>query len=108
MRNTKIEKSLDKKMKARYLGPVIVVSRTRRGAYILCELDGSVLHNVVAQFRVIPYFARKNIFLLEGFFDINFKQLKEMEEQEMVEGEEELEELPYKEELEEEEIEEME
>ena len=108
MRNTKIEKSLDKKMKARYLGPLIVVSRTRRGAYILCELDGSVLHNPVAQFRVIPYFARKNIFLPEGFFDLNSKRLKEMEEQGMVEGEEELRELPYEEVLEEEETEGME
>ena len=75
MRNTKIEKSLDKKMKARYFGPLIVVLRTRRGAYILCELDGSVLHNPVAQFRVIPYFARKNIFLPEGFFDLDRKSV---------------------------------
>ena len=30
VRNTKIEKSLDKKMKPRYLGPLIMVSRTKR------------------------------------------------------------------------------
>ena len=67
--NTKIEKSLDKKMKPRYLGPLIMVSRTKRGAYIVCELDGAVLHNLIAQFHVIPYLARKSIFLLEGFTD---------------------------------------
>ena len=66
------------------------------------------MHNPVVQFRVIPYFARKNIFLPEGFFDLNSKRLKEIEEQGMVEGEEELGELPYEEELEEGETEEME
>jgi hypothetical protein len=61
--NTKIERSLDKKMKPRYLGPLIVVSRTKRRAYIVCELDGVVLHNPIVQFRVIPYLARKSITL---------------------------------------------
>ena len=70
MHNTRIEKPLNKKMKPRYLGPLIVVSRNKGGAYILCELDGSVLQNPIAQFRVLPYFARKSIFLPEGFIDI--------------------------------------
>ena len=106
MYNTQIEKSLNQKMKPRYLEPIIVVSRTRRGAYILCELDGSVLHNPVVQFWVIPYLARKNIFLPEGFIDIDSKWLKEMEEQEMAEGEEEFGET-YEEEFEEDDTEEM-
>ena len=70
MRNTRIEKSLNKKMKPRYLGPLIVVSRNKGWAYILCELDGSVLQNPIVRFHVLPYFARKSISLPEGFIDI--------------------------------------
>src|ERR1700677_2634693 len=44
MRNTKIEKSLNQKMRSRYLGPLIIVSRNYEGAYILSELNGTVLH----------------------------------------------------------------
>jgi hypothetical protein len=88
MRNTRIEKSLNRKMRARYLGPLIVLSKNKGGAYILCELDGSVLQNPVAGFRVIPYFARKRIELPEGLQDISTERLRQMEEQELL-GEEE-------------------
>ena len=100
MRNTRIGKSLNKKMKPRYLGPLIVVSRNKEGAYILCELDGSVLQNPIARFCVLPYFARKSIFLPEGFIDIRADRLREMEEQDFVEGEEDLLDLPYENEFE--------
>lgn len=82
VRNTAIEKALNRKMRARYLGPCIVVSRNRGGAYIIAELDGSVFDRPVAAFRVIPYFARQNLTLppLETLIDISQKRLTEMEE----------------------------
>lgn len=59
MRNTAVEKSLNRKMRPRYLGPYVVVSRNRGGAYILAELNGAVFDRPTAAFRVIPYLARK-------------------------------------------------
>ncbi|KAI0037609.1 hypothetical protein FA95DRAFT_1506764, partial [Auriscalpium vulgare] len=64
MRHTAIEKSLNRKMRPRYLGPLVVISRNRGGAYILAELDGSVLDRPIAAFRVIPYFTRREPILI--------------------------------------------
>jgi len=58
MHNTRIEKSLNKKMKPQYLRLLIVISRNKWGAYIPSELDGLVLQNPIAWFCVLPYFAR--------------------------------------------------
>ena len=43
IRNTYIEVTHNK-MQPRYLGLLVVISHNRGGAYILCELDDSVLH----------------------------------------------------------------
>ena len=85
IRNTAIEKALNRKMRARYLGPVIVVSRNRGGAYIVAELDGSVFDRPVAAFRVIPYFARKSIPVpsVDDLIDISKRRLLEMEQSEV-------------------------
>ena len=88
MRNTAIEKSLNKKMRARYLGPLIVVGRNKGGAYILAELDGSVLHRPVAAFRIIPYFARKSIKIPQSVWDIDEKRFHELVKTRDVDGEE--------------------
>jgi hypothetical protein len=83
VRNTAVESSLDKKMKPRYLGPMVVVTRNKGGAYIVAELDGSVWHEKIGAFRLVPYFARHEIDLPEGvenFVDIAKRTLDELKE----------------------------
>jgi len=84
LRNSQVESSLDAKMKPRYTGPVLVVSRNRGGAYILCELDGAVMHRPIAAFRVIPYLSRKEIPLPDNFLDIEANRLEQLKETEFV------------------------
>jgi hypothetical protein len=79
MRNTRIEYELDRKMKPRYLGPLVIVSRNRGGAYIVAELDGSVFDRPVAAFRLIPYFARTAIPIPEDLLDVNQQRIRKME-----------------------------
>ena len=82
VRNTAIEKALNRKMCARYLGPCIILSRNKGGAYILAELDGSVFDCPVAAFRVIPYFARTKLELppLEDLIDVSLSRLQQMKD----------------------------
>jgi hypothetical protein len=80
IRNTAIEKALNSKMCAQYLGPLIVISQNKGGAYIIAELDGSVFDSPVAAFRVIPYFAHTKLDLppLDDLIDISHTRLDEM------------------------------
>ena len=80
MCNTAIKKSLNRKMRPRYLGPLVIVSRNKGGAYIICELDGTVFDRPIAAFRIIPYHARKLIALPDIALDISTARLREMEE----------------------------
>ena len=82
VRNTAIEKALNRKMRARYLGPCIVISRNKGGAYILAELDGSVFDRPTAAFRVIPYFARSKLDLppLDTLLDISQARLQQLKD----------------------------
>lgn len=58
VRNTTVEKSMNRKSKPRYLGPFEVVKRTPGGSYVLKELDGSIWSQKVAAFRILPYVLR--------------------------------------------------
>ena len=79
--NSAIEKALNCKMCARYLGPLIVITCNWGRAYILTELDGSVLDHLVAAFWVPQFFTRKAIPIadLHSFIDILWMQLTKME-----------------------------
>jgi hypothetical protein len=89
MCNTQIEKSLNKKMCTRYIGPLIVVSHNYGGAYILSELDGTVLHRPIAAFHLLPYFAHKSIPLPPDIINIDDTHLQEMEHSLDADGDEE-------------------
>jgi transposase InsO family protein len=58
IRNSRVEKNLDRKSEPRYIGPFVVIRKARKGSYILRELDGTVLNSHVAGFRLAPYIAR--------------------------------------------------
>jgi hypothetical protein len=53
--NTRIEESLNRKTKPRYLGPMVVVRKTIGKSYIVAELDGAQSELQVAGFRLVPY-----------------------------------------------------
>ncbi|KAJ8488793.1 hypothetical protein ONZ45_g13828 [Pleurotus djamor] len=66
VRNSRLEDSVSQlKTAPRYIGPYQVVKRTRKGNYILREMDGTLLHEAVAAFRVIGYLSRDDLNLEE-------------------------------------------
>ena len=78
MWNTRFEKSLNRKMRPRYIGPMIVVSRNRGGAYILAEMNGAVLSRPIGAFHIILYFPQCTITLppLKDVLDIFTDELQ--------------------------------
>ena len=69
-------------MRARYISPLIVISRNKGSAYIISELNGSVFDHPIAAFRIIPYFARQRIDVppLDELIDITSRRLHKLEE----------------------------
>jgi hypothetical protein len=57
-------------------------SKNKGGAYIIAELDGSVLDRPIAAFRVIPYFAHTKIDLplLDKLLNISKQRLQELQD----------------------------
>jgi len=89
IRNMHFEKSLNRKMRLRYIRPMIIISRNRGSAYILAELNGAVLQRPIRAFRVIPYYPRCTITLplLEDILDISTEELRRREESKEVDEE---------------------
>jgi hypothetical protein len=73
-------------MRPHYLGPLIVISRNKGGAYIIAELDGSVFDRPIAAFQVIPYFARNKLNLPP--LDKSQQRLQELKDSEAADLEE--------------------
>jgi hypothetical protein len=61
---------------------MVVVSRNRGGAYIICDLDGMLAHAPIAAFRVVPYFTREHLDLpdLEQHIDVSAARLRELKD----------------------------
>ena len=81
IRNTRVEKSLNKKLDPKYLGPMVIVRQTLGGSYVVCELNGAVYPGKIGAFRVIPYFARKSIHLkhkIEQLIDMSKEDLDKL------------------------------
>ena len=81
--NSQVKYALNKKMKPWYLGLPIVTAQNKGGMYIICELDGSVLHRPIAAFHFLTYLARKLIHLPDGFINIDPTCLCQMEEMDL-------------------------
>ena len=63
VRNSVVDKDLGSKTMPRYLGPMVVVRKSKGNSYILSELDGSISKLRFAAFRLFPYRVRdpKNV-----------------------------------------------
>jgi len=79
--NMAIEKALNRKMQPHYFGPMVVVSRNKGGAYIVCNLDGTLLHSLTAAFQVVPYFTHDHIDIpnLKQHIDVSVTRLHKLE-----------------------------
>jgi hypothetical protein len=80
VRNSWIEKELNRKMKPRYTGPMVVLHRTTGGSYMLAELDGVVSNLRFATFRLVPYHARTNFTIPQYFTESDDDELDSITE----------------------------
>jgi hypothetical protein len=82
VRNTVDEGSLSGRNRDRWWGPLIVVRRTKGGAYIVCEFNGAVWQKKIGRFRVIPYEQRQKLEIgthIEDLIDVSQETLDDLE-----------------------------
>jgi hypothetical protein len=75
VRNSLIEKELNRKTKPRYMGPMVVLHRMTGGSYMLAELDGVVSNLRFTAFRLVPYHARTNFTIPQYFTEYDDDEL---------------------------------
>ena len=82
--NKKIEPDVGKKGKPHYFRPMVVVKHLQISAYLLAEVNGTVLHLKFAAFQLIPYHpcSRKYLEITEF---VDKKDIDGEEEEETVE-----------------------
>ena len=85
VRNSPIEKSLNRKTKPRYFGPIMVLRQTKGGSYICAELNGAVSFKRYAAFRLIPYVARDPVKIPWELLSIPRERVDEMADEEVPE-----------------------
>jgi hypothetical protein len=61
VRNSRVERELNRKTKDRYLGPYEIVKKTKGGSYVIREMDGACLGRGIAAFRLLPYYPRGDL-----------------------------------------------
>lgn len=98
IRNTRVEKELNRKHKPRYIGPYIVLNETnpdgssvpdKNGAIKLSEMDGTELKKRIAGFRLRKYHSRRNSAgMRDTIIDDEEGDVVEEEEDDEEEGEE--------------------
>lgn len=79
VRNTRIEQEMNRKFKPRFLGPFIVISRTKNGGYILAELDGTLWKETISEFRVLPYRSREPIAFPRKYLETLAEQVETLQ-----------------------------
>ena len=58
IQNSSVENNLGCKAKPHYIGPMVVLCRTKNGSYCLAKLDGTISNLHFATFHLVPYHAR--------------------------------------------------
>ncbi|KNZ79613.1 hypothetical protein J132_08998 [Termitomyces sp. J132] len=84
VKNMITESLLSAKMLPWFHGPIVVLTRTQGGNYVVAEMDGMVWQERVAVFRVVPYHTRKQLSLpggIEEWIDMTPAKLKELQKE---------------------------
>ncbi|KNZ82381.1 hypothetical protein J132_00196, partial [Termitomyces sp. J132] len=84
VKNMITESSLSAKMLPQFHEPMVVLTRTQEGNYVVAEMDGTVWQERVAAFRVVPYHTGKPLSIprgIEEWIDITPAKLKELKKE---------------------------